>query len=374
MSVYRFVEPSDILFLRGNKLFGDSGSYGESLIPPWPSVASGAIRTFMLAREGIELSSFSSGEIHHPQLGTPDLPGSFTLSDFQLARRTKRGIEALYPLPADLVGVQRNNGYELRRLMPGVVIGVSGSYPLQKWPLLQHDRRSKRVSGLWMTQSGWQKYLGGSLPHTGEILRSEQLWKTDPRVGVGLDTVQRSSQKGMLFTSQAIAMEAGHGFLIAVDGADLPLVGMLRLGGDGRSAMMQPTDYEPPHIDFSELVEERRCRIVLTAPGLFPDGWKLPTQENNGTIRIGNLTARVTCAAVPRAEVISGWDLSANNGKGQPKVAERVVPSGSVYWLEELETTPDELSKLMERGFWMDSDYNTPRRAEGFNRFTFATY
>ena len=31
-----FIEPLDVLVLRGNKLFGDPGSYGESLVPPWP--------------------------------------------------------------------------------------------------------------------------------------------------------------------------------------------------------------------------------------------------------------------------------------------------------------------------------------------------
>ena len=33
---YRFIEPLDVLFLRGNQLFGDPGSYGECLVPPWP--------------------------------------------------------------------------------------------------------------------------------------------------------------------------------------------------------------------------------------------------------------------------------------------------------------------------------------------------
>lgn len=43
MTAYRFLEPLDVLFLRGNKLFGDPGSYGASLVPPWPSVAAGAL-------------------------------------------------------------------------------------------------------------------------------------------------------------------------------------------------------------------------------------------------------------------------------------------------------------------------------------------
>ena len=44
-----FIEPLDVLFLRGNQLFGEPGSHGEALMPPWPSVAAGALRTRMLA-------------------------------------------------------------------------------------------------------------------------------------------------------------------------------------------------------------------------------------------------------------------------------------------------------------------------------------
>ena len=52
----RFLEPLDVLFLRGNKLFGDPGSFGESLIPPWPSVVAGALRSRMLADDRVDLA------------------------------------------------------------------------------------------------------------------------------------------------------------------------------------------------------------------------------------------------------------------------------------------------------------------------------
>ena len=61
MTQYRFLEPLDVLFLRGNKLFGDPGSYGESLIPPWPSVAAGALRSRILADDGVNLTDFAAG-------------------------------------------------------------------------------------------------------------------------------------------------------------------------------------------------------------------------------------------------------------------------------------------------------------------------
>src|SRR5690625_3215966 len=99
---YRYIEPLDVLFLRGNKLFGDPGSYGEALIPPWPSVAAGAIRSRMLVDDAVDLGAFARNHAEHPTLGTPMHPGSFTLSGFYLARKRDGEVEILLPLPADL--------------------------------------------------------------------------------------------------------------------------------------------------------------------------------------------------------------------------------------------------------------------------------
>ena len=82
------------------------------------------------------------------------------------------------------------------------------------------------------------------------------------------------------------------------------------------------------------------------------------------------VTGQLVCAAVPRAEVVSGWDLA----RAQPKAAERVAPSGSVYWIDDLIATPEQLRKLAEHGLWDDETHNASRLAEGFNRFTFAAY
>src|SRR5690606_38316669 len=99
-----FIEPLDVLFLRGNKLFGDPGSYGESLVPPWPSVAAGAIRSALLAKKGVDLEAFARGDIQDPELGTPDRPGLFRVVGFQLARSLEDGfVETLHKVPADLL-------------------------------------------------------------------------------------------------------------------------------------------------------------------------------------------------------------------------------------------------------------------------------
>ena len=55
---HRFIEPLDVLFLRGNKLFGDPGSHGESLVPPWPAISpSSSLESWACARRvGLSVS------------------------------------------------------------------------------------------------------------------------------------------------------------------------------------------------------------------------------------------------------------------------------------------------------------------------------
>jgi CRISPR-associated protein Cmr3 len=144
------------------------------------------------------------------------------------------------------------------------------------------------------------------------------------------------------------------------------------LGGDGRAASVhsiadfKPT--EPDERDYGAIAESRRCRLVLTTPGLFPEGWKLPGLDSELNWQLDDVCAKLVAAAVPRAEVVSGWDLA----QWQPKPAQRVAPAGSVYWLEDLSATPDALRKLAGSGLWLSTEDNSSRRAEGFNRFTFA--
>jgi CRISPR-associated protein Cmr3 len=80
--------------------------------------------------------------------------------------------------------------------------------------------------------------------------------------------------------------------------------------------------------------------------------------------------ARLAAAAVPRAQVVSGWDLAAR----KPKPSVRVAPAGSVYWLDELEATPEALRRLVDEGLWSEQELDPQRRAEGFNRVWLAEW
>jgi CRISPR-associated protein Cmr3 len=372
---HRFIEPLDVLFLRGNKLFGDPGSFGESLVPPWPSVAAGALRSAMLTQDGTDPTAFASGEVVHPALGTPRQPGAFAIVGFTLARRSADGgVESLHPLPADLIA-ESGEGESVARLRRAVPTNPAAellsSAPLPQWPVLaQGDARAKAAAGVWLTQAGWADYLEGRTPRTDQLVGTPALWAIDARVGVGLDAATRRAADGQLFTVQAVAFRAGIGFLASVAGAEAPIGGTLRFGGDGRAAALVEARHRPASPDLAAIAKARRARVVLTTPGLFPAGWQLPGTDHERRVTWPGLSARLTCAAVPRAEIVSGWDLA----KRQPKPAERVAPAGSVYWLDELDATADALRKLADDGLWLGDAQNALRRAEGFNRFTFAAW
>lgn len=276
----RFIEPLDVLFLRGNKLFGDPGSYGEALIPPWPSAAAGALRSRLLADAGVDLAAFARGEIDHPELGTPRRPGPFTVTAFQLARRGADGtVEPMYAPPADLVLSRDAEGkLQVRALTPTSLTPNEGqkssarlqsSAPLPWLPVLAESQRGKPESGYWLTAAGWRDYLAGQVPAAGHWINANELWAIDPRVGVGLDANARRAADGKLFSVQAVTMHPGIGFLARVAGGALPRTGTLRLGGDGRAAALTSAEVDWPEPDYAAIAAAGRCRLVLTTPGLF---------------------------------------------------------------------------------------------------------
>ena len=374
---YRFLEPLDVLFLRGNKLFGDPGSYGESLVPPWPSVAAGALRSRMLADDGVDLAAFAAGRVTHPTLGTPENPGAFRVTRFQMARRLADGrVEPLIAPPADLIiGEQDGKVSSVRALNPTApAAGVLSSSPLPKLPVLAEAERGKAASGYWLGEAGWRRYLAGETPLPGDLVKSSELWRIDPRVGVGLDAATGRAADGRLFSVQAVAMFPGVGFLAGIAGAVPPASGMVRLGGDGRAAAIHAAAPNVAEPDYAAIARARRCRLVLATPGIFSEGWKLPGLDAEGRFHLGEVSGRLVCAAVTRAEIVSGWDLA----KWQPKPARRAAPAGSVYWLDELDATPEALRKLADAGLWGeagdDAQRDVQRRAEGFNRFGLAAW
>lgn len=385
MTDYRFIRPLDVLYLRGNALFGGPGDHGEALMPPWPSLAAGALRARMLADAGQSAFRKANGRflpLDGPLgacLGTPEDPGSFQVRLFTVARHNADGggVEPVFPLPADLSCSQDDPVARYLHPADRRDGAVTSSYPLPRLPILRQGKPAKPQTGRWLTATGFQDYLAGRPISADAMTETKHLWKTDPRLGIALDGTKRTAAKGQIYTVDAVAMRAGAGFCVAVDGADglLPEEGLLRFGGDGRGAeisLCAPVLPEPP---WTEIERTGRFRLILASPGMFGSGWRPDSVDEDLVLRLPGTSARMVAAAVPRAQVVSGWDIA----NWKPKPAERVAPAGAVYWFEGLDGGLDGLGRLAGEGFWaarppVASHRQRQRQAEGFNRVFVAAW
>jgi CRISPR-associated protein Cmr3 len=373
MTTYLSLEPLDVLAPRGNRLFSDG--HGACLMPPWPSMLAGAIRTRILADKGIPFHAVRDGKVQDAdvlrELGTYDEPGSFRVSVVGLALNG----EAWVPAPADLVGVLNGDRIALHALEPVPVerLGGKGSFGLPWVPVLRQADRAKAVGGLWL-----------SVPNLGRHLREEPaskltprpnsvFWTTDPRLGIALDAEVRTAREGMLYTTDTIALRDRVSLMVGVQGADalLPNDGLLRLGGDGHAVRIAGAlATSPPSVE----AVGPSFRVVLATPGMFREGWLPPgvaRSDAGYVLRSGGFGAKLLAAAIGRHDVVSGWDLA----KGEPKPARRVVPAGSVYWFEQFEGGESDrrawAESVLRRGWWAPAGEMTVedrrRQSEGFN-------
>ncbi len=360
-----FIKPLDVLYLRGNRLFGAGGDDAGAQMPPWPSVAAGAIRSRMLVDAGADLHGFVQGEATLPEqlaasLGTPKEPGAFRLTRFTLACRGRDGaIEPLLPLPADWLAFGEGDALELTRLRPAPLPqGVKAGLETPQVPRMRAEKPGKPVSGIWMTAEGISRWLRDAPLDASDIVVANALWKTDPRLGIAMEPNRRTADEGRIYTTDAVALADGIGFLAEVTGADglMPENGLLRFGGDGRGASVSPASVEWPEPDWGEIERTGRFRLLLTSPGIFPDGW-----------RPSLVGARLAAAAVNRAEVVSGWDVASH----APKPAERCAPTGSVWWFEGFDGDIGALKALAREGI---SCEDKTRYAEGWNHCVVANW
>jgi CRISPR-associated protein Cmr3 len=393
MDEYYFISPQDVLMPRGNRSFGDAGEHGEASALPWPSVLAGALRSALLGQDAQALADFSAGS--RPSgavgeaLGSAAAPGAFRLIWASLARGDDRAIEPLVPLPADLVAHGEGETSTLTWLQPTPLPSrVRAGVELPLVGALRTDKAEKPAPGRLLDAAALRAYLAGELPQATRSAR--QFYEKELRLGIALNAAARTAEEGALYTTEAVrfarlgepwrqesengrktsartASRYDAGYLVGVRGAAglLPERGTLRLGGDARAAHFRRVRVELPGPPLARIAEDKRFRLVLRSPGIFGAGW-IP----DGVRRVGNdhvleqphFSARLVCAALPRYEVVSGWDLA----RMRPKPAQRAVAAGAVYWFDGFEGDAGKLVDWVDAGLWGD-DCDVARRAEGFN-------
>lgn len=365
MSIW-IIEPRDPLIVRDGRPFGPNPGARAATLPfPLPSTVVGGLRH----KAGLEDVSgvFNRNDVTRVlglSLRGPllvELTADDTLAQF------------LFPAPADALVLDADNPLpgvtELRiqQLAPRGLPGAPRTNQPDSLALIAPATRvPNKVSGAaprFWHQQRFTTWLTTPEPDATRTLDAVGLHglESDARTHVSVQPDTQTAREGALFQTRGLeftwrdraAWTEREEFVTrrlalaaAFEDKGTPYTpphfpgGHAPLGGERRLMRWSTLDAtlpEPPPGLFAAIADARRARVILLTPALFAAGYRPPT-----TWVRGGVSATLCAAAVPRAQIISGWDLNADNGvdergkprlRGKPKPTRRLAPAGAVYFV-----------------------------------------
>lgn len=385
-----FIEPTEpLLFRTGRPFTAGENNFAESLFPPTPETIQGAVRAAIGAQwEKLERRKTGSAkdfaELFRPEsrlvsiIGNRDTFGCFRITGLTLGRRTEAGkVERLFPAPATLIEArfQGEQHKTLLRLRPveesqGIISNLPSGMKLLlpvKEQEQQTNIKTEPLNG-WLNAQGLKKALNANPTiefKDDEFVSSGKIYEREPRLGIGIQSITKTSQEGFLYQVQMIRMKPDYGFVVDIRLSETPengsgetplpenflddvqaqeklglessAQGWLTLGGEQRAAHFEVLKPEEM-ADENGLEEQKTGKLLyLATPAYFQDGWR----PADATFQPASLVS----AAISRYQPIGGWYLAAGSAGGESKRMRRCVPAGSVYFFDRAVTIRQPLTE-----------------------------
>ncbi|NBB86616.1 MAG: type III-B CRISPR module-associated protein Cmr3 [Bacteroidetes bacterium] len=351
-----FLEPSDVLLFRDGRSFSAGDQLATGHFPPHPTTVYGALRSALLSQSGADFHKADfglKGTGLADVVGTKTAPGALSLTGFSLAHRTGDGVEALYPVPGDVLINKEDKGkpfadvrgtylVPVQRAASGPDVAGRTNMPgdlLPLWPAASAGSDNPTYTGAegWLSAGPYAQLLRGSLQALQHAIPPGQLFSSEPRTSVSIEAEARTATEGHLFSVQFTRPHEGIGFLVEVDAPTLDLTpsGWLRLGGEARAVRYETVDegsaQVPPGYGDTAAAKGSYLKLTLVTAAPFSGGW-LPDGFDPDTLRgeVAGVPCRLAGAAVGTPQHLGGWDVAA----GRPKPTRRAVPAGSTYFVE----------------------------------------
>lgn len=398
------IEPRDPLIVRDGRPFGpDPGARAASLPFPSPSTIIGGLRH--------KAALLANGSFDHTMIDTilqMMLRGPLLVALADPDTSTEPQIAHWYAsAPADAVVIKPDTGGEalIKQLRPlGALQGEQTNMPdgLDLVGMVDPIKGKADDKALrfwhWKHFAQWLMAPSDGTPVPNDFgLRGLE---NDERMHVSVVPETQTAREGFLFQTRGLSFtwrdreaakqQAFRTQRLALATAVSSVAdtfthfagGLSPLGGERRLMRWQKAVLDwptPPAGLFDRIVKDKHCRIVLLTPALFKEGYRPPVQW-----KIDGLTLHVRAAAVPRAQIASGWDMAADNGtdaegrsrpKGKPKPTRRLAPAGSVYFVQFDDNTSNSAIHDWLQRQWLTcvSDVEQDRR-DGFGLTVFGSW
>jgi len=338
----------------------------SSVFPPPVTTLMGAVRTFVGDQMGVNWAEFARGAGNpawRELLGDGQNLGTLTLHQMQLSMGTDKPI---YPAPVSLLMAEQPNtdgsGSDtfVTRLQIGAPVESDLGYVALPQAAPGTPPGSKPLTEAWLTKQGLEDWLAGKTPEAATIIRRNQLFTEEARLGIGRNNKQATVEKGLLYQTRHLRPRAD------VDlGVELYIAGVpedltqqldrlgshtLRLGGEGRPARLEISAVEVA-LPKAPTPDQRTKGLILLLQSpadfgtdsnaeLTPLPGFQPVLDDQGRVlhwqgELHGVGLKLVSACMDRMLRQGGWDQQ----RRQPKPIRSLVKPGSVFYCELLNET-----------------------------------
>lgn len=364
------ITPFDTLFFRDGRPFtmGDD-TWAEGVFPPSSSTLYGTMRTSYIAYKG-DLRRFKNRAMKST-IGTPEDYGSFSIKGVYI----RCGNDIFFPLPRDLVRAKNPQTVEDKKKVfkmktePAQGLFITNSVIPQ---LLFSDASEtiETVDDGFIDGESLVDYLNATNNNFSYKQKSEFV-HIEPKLGIKRSAHTHTTEEGHLYRVGMNRLAFIHpdrtiqdvSILVDYTGLDdFPDNGMLRPGGEAKSAVIKKVDdFRKPELTQetkNKIYKDKRFKLYFATPGVFKNGW-LPEKMNESTLiwEKGESKLKLLSAALGKPIMVGGWNMVNN----RPKPMRQAIPAGSVYYFEMLKSNIEAIINTFH--YQNISDFNSQ---EGF--------
>jgi CRISPR-associated protein Cmr3 len=202
------LDPLDTLFFRDGRPFDAATRASGGL--PLPQTLAGAVRTYLLARAGFDLTGFAGERRANPTENARDVllrlqaPRDIVEMRFRgpwLALAEGATVEPLLPVPATLAVDGDSKGWYRSDPLAARLPGWNDEM-LPLWRRSGPD--AKRAEG-FLTRAGVTAFLKGGEPGTDDCLAPRDLFDFDQRTGIEIDSGTLTAKEGRIYGISLLA-------------------------------------------------------------------------------------------------------------------------------------------------------------------------
>ncbi len=324
------IKAFDTLFFRDGKPFTmEDESWAEGIFPPSPSVIYGALRAAYFANHPDELSKANESE---------DPTKNLRITNISLVRNER---DFFYPVPADFAvkeikkadyeeNEKKEDEYELYRMVVTRNSRLYSSKPVDFLCVTDpDDDKLESSSGLYFSRVNLRNYLKNETVGKTIVLNFGDQIYIEPKIGIGRNYQTKTSKDGQLYRLGMRRLK-DLSFIVDFEGLELPEKGIIRLGGEGKTASYEVSSKDPmPKVESDKngkkFIVYFRTPAVFEKNGYYPDFF-----DDNFSCEINGRKYTIISMAMDKPLSIGGWDMK----KIEPKPMKKFVPAGSVYIVE----------------------------------------